>query len=647
MSKPTARSMAFDEAGNAYVLMRQDTAHWICRLGDDDTLAPIRKVGKAWWLRVLTRGAGVEALLRDDDGVGPINAFALDDQKRGRKLAAGAEARFYAWHRVAATLPGARYLVGVDHGTRVYRVDDDGLVNLDDEPAARSEAERAARFYLTGRKGLFARRLDDAPGRWTNLFPQGLDGCKQIAYDAVHDEVVTAGSYRGSGQAHFADGAGKVRVHRSRADNGFWSVATLGGRVFVYDFHGVVELGRDGSERRHPVDGQIARNQCLFATGEALYFVCSDRIHCLQGDAWRAIEVGARPLPAPQKIIVAPTPAEKKRDAAVQADSNVGELRARAIAGSDNIDALRSLSDRLLEHGDPRGELIALQLVDNPSKAQLRRVEALIKANLRAWLGPLHDAMARGSAVFRRGFVRELGLEQKAAKQVAALRGAEAWATVERLDVSMWPDDAVVALLGDPLLDNLRHVEGIHHAATLSRLGARPWTSLGLSYLRRGDIAELVGASALLPALRHLETNAQDMPSGELRPLWSVPLIERLETLVLRPQNIDELAPRWNDVGSHLLSLTLLPGGMDRGGGWQLTLTRDAPGGVTRRACFDYHWPISSARALPRRQYVQLAALMRALPAFGAEVVEVEPLSFAPTAAQYRAIAEAARALKR
>ena len=43
MSKPTARSMAFDEAGNAYVLMRQDTAHWICRLGDDDTLAPIRK----------------------------------------------------------------------------------------------------------------------------------------------------------------------------------------------------------------------------------------------------------------------------------------------------------------------------------------------------------------------------------------------------------------------------------------------------------------------------------------------------------------------------------------------------------------------------------------------------------------------------
>ena len=379
------------------------------------------------------------------------------------------------------------------------------------------------------------------------------------------------------------------------------------------------------------------RNQCLFAGGVALYFVCADRIHRLRDGRWSAIDLAGQKLEAaaskPPRV-----PAQPPRPAApLKADATA--LMAGVADNFDDLDALHVLADALQEAGDPRGELIELQCVEQPTAAQRRRIEALLKAHTAEWLGPLADVVARGSVVFRRGFLRELGLKQKGASKAKQLRGRAEWATVERLDVSMWPDAATLELLGDPALKNLRIVEGLNHFSSLAQVGAAGWHTLSFRFgLQEDGAAALCGAKNL-PALRHLAFSAQDMDQALLPPVWECPLVQQLETLVVRCKQLAEVVPLWDKALGHLQRLTILPGGMDRGGGWELTLRRE-PGGAS--LCFKFHWPN------PRNadvQYGNLAALMKALPKLTATRVEVAQGAIAPTPAQKSEIAEAAKKL--
>ena len=90
-------------------------------------------------------------------------------------------------------------------------------------------------------------------------------------------------------------------------------------------------------------------------------------------------------------------------------------------------------ADWLIERGDPRGELITLQLArarGTVSEAGAKRERALLVEHIRTWLGPLDPVISKSRCYFERGFVtrcevvwRRLGAQRELWKHPA-------WSTV-------------------------------------------------------------------------------------------------------------------------------------------------------------------------------------------------------------------------
>lgn len=78
------------------------------------------------------------------------------------------------------------------------------------------------------------------------------------------------------------------------------------------------------------------------------------------------------------------------------------ELLEAVYANPEDPGARAVYGDWLTEHGDPRGELISLQLAP-PSDKSTRRQQALIKKHWKQWLGPLADWF-RDAPRFEAGF---------------------------------------------------------------------------------------------------------------------------------------------------------------------------------------------------------------------------------------------------
>lgn len=323
-----------------------------------------------------------------------------------------------------------------------------------------------------------------------------------------------------------------------------------------------------------------------------------------------------------------PTPKRRSAPPAHPTDrSPVEALFERVLGDPDDLDALRVLADALQEIADPRGELIALQCLDEPTPTQQRRIAALLKSHMDVWLGRLAAAASRGSVVFRRGFVRELGLKKAAAKQVETLIGCPEWVTVERLDVSMWPDAATLELLGDPALRALRIVDGLNDVASLAKVGRPAWHTLSLRFgITPNDIEPLCQVTNL-PALRHLTAEAQDIDQALLEPVWRCPLVQQLETLVVRCRRSKDVIPLWSTALRHLVGLTILPGGMADEPGWEVRLRRQRNKSQVE---FRYHWPRPQNDA-----YAKLAALIAALGPVSLDSIDVVP--YAPPTPSQRA----------
>lgn len=83
-----------------------------------------------------------------------------------------------------------------------------------------------------------------------------------------------------------------------------------------------------------------------------------------------------------------------------------------------------------MEKGDPRGELIALQLSPR-SATSAARERALLAENARAWSGSLDPWLEVHPRVFRRGFLAEARLVSTALPPSAL--ADPAWSTLERL----------------------------------------------------------------------------------------------------------------------------------------------------------------------------------------------------------------------
>jgi uncharacterized protein (TIGR02996 family) len=85
------------------------------------------------------------------------------------------------------------------------------------------------------------------------------------------------------------------------------------------------------------------------------------------------------------------------------------------IVASPDDDSVRAvLADLLMAAGDPRGELISLQLLpaeDAAATDRQDRIQELLREHVGAWLGPLREVAL--AARFERGFLGALELEAK------------------------------------------------------------------------------------------------------------------------------------------------------------------------------------------------------------------------------------------
>jgi uncharacterized protein (TIGR02996 family) len=110
------------------------------------------------------------------------------------------------------------------------------------------------------------------------------------------------------------------------------------------------------------------------------------------------------------------------------------ELELASLAEPDDLALRRVLADALQEAGDPRGELIALQLAIADGTADRRapaRVEELLAAHLDRWIGVLPNVMP-ASARFVRGFLVALTTTARGHVLDASI-DLPAWRVVEEL----------------------------------------------------------------------------------------------------------------------------------------------------------------------------------------------------------------------
>ena len=161
----------------------------------------------------------------------------------------------------------------------------------------------------------------------------------------------------------------------------------------------------------------------------------------------------------------AATPAELARFAArrapapaaqAQIDTLVHEVHARP----DADDARLVLADALLAHGDPRGELIALQLAGAADDRKLDRVDQLLREHGKGWLGSLREVTYR--ARFARGFLARLELNGRwtATEQGWARHVCDpVLATVEDLIPGRSVGQVYARFVTSPALAALRRIE--------------------------------------------------------------------------------------------------------------------------------------------------------------------------------------------
>jgi uncharacterized protein (TIGR02996 family) len=132
-----------------------------------------------------------------------------------------------------------------------------------------------------------------------------------------------------------------------------------------------------------------------------------------------------------------------------------------AILADPDDDQLRLVyADLLQQLGDPRGELITLQLLDRPTRTQRSRANEILARHARGWLGDLEPVLQRTGLVFRRGFLAAARLAQTGAALEAVIE-SPAWSTLEALDVRGGAGATVDALLRTPALRRLRELRGV------------------------------------------------------------------------------------------------------------------------------------------------------------------------------------------
>ena len=258
--------MAFGPDGSRFALVSSAGTAFLLRAAPtDDRFEMVRRVANnLWWFDIAVHEDGSWKAVFHDDSGGPRKRKVYDLGSESR--ASSTKLAVVSPHYFTTSLPASSGIYALAERV-VFRYQEGQWLSLDQEAVATPD-ERAAHFFISGDKGIHHRTLADGPDRW-QLLCSSKQRAKQIAHDSKNKLIVRAGRWPAS---LFVDRKGKTSSHER--EGGLWSVCVYQGRKFFYSFaEGVVEVSEKGKELVHGVNGEIARNQCLFASSQALYFV--------------------------------------------------------------------------------------------------------------------------------------------------------------------------------------------------------------------------------------------------------------------------------------------------------------------------------------------------------------------------------------
>jgi uncharacterized protein (TIGR02996 family) len=148
-----------------------------------------------------------------------------------------------------------------------------------------------------------------------------------------------------------------------------------------------------------------------------------EEIVAIYDDA-RSLAQGARTAPTPATLVD-----EVRRLRGASADLDA--LWATHIATPGDLAHRAVLADALQSAGDPRGELIALQLHPSPDTTTKKRIADLLAAHADAWTGPI-PLVSKSARRFERGFLVKLS-SRGAGRELTASYDRPEWVTIEDL----------------------------------------------------------------------------------------------------------------------------------------------------------------------------------------------------------------------
>lgn len=195
------------------------------------------------------------------------------------------------------------------------------------------------------------------------------------------------------------------------------------------------------------------------------------------------------------------------------------ELLARIYAHPDDLDERAVIADWLVERGDPRGELISLQLAP-PTRERRLRAKQLVREHYRTWMGELYNAVYCGTYRFRRGVPDGARID---VRELHHALEAPQWSTLRYINLDH--DGAIELESFVRVLSRCRSLEQLSGAGALTQealaAGACPklrWLAIP-SKIRRAARAMY----RELPALPRLEAIwIADRPPGWMleSPVW-------------------------------------------------------------------------------------------------------------------------------
>lgn len=244
------------------------------------------------------------------------------------------------------------------------------------------------------------------------------------------------------------------------------------------------------------------------------------------------------PAPAPSAEIEAACDACDRAlldaELRVEASRERGHALLEAIYADPADHGSRAVyADWLLERGDPRGELIALQLLRDHGEPQRARMLELEAAPARAWLGPIAEACT--AVWFDAGFPVGGVVD---AERLIACRDAPEWRTFRALTFAR-AQAIPLELIGAPTLRNLRFLGGVAASSiyAIRRQGHDlPITGLGVASEYGLGQYELSRLYELAAHLGLDELGFDNVPRDRFASLFAYPEAPRITRLRLRPQ---------------------------------------------------------------------------------------------------------------